>query len=86
MFTQIAKWWQATRDADERKMLAWDNEDAQLQCDHKVILWHTPLRAGNGPGEARVAESPSRRVAHFSLVAESRVAARSPSGIYYRKY
>ena len=60
MFTQIAKWWQATRDADERKMLAWDNEDAQLQCDHKVILWQTPLRAGNGPSEARVAESPSR--------------------------
>ena len=25
----------ATSYADELKMLAWDNEDAQLQCDHK---------------------------------------------------
>ena len=25
----------ATRDADELKMLAWDHEDAQRQCDRK---------------------------------------------------
>ena len=40
-----------------------------------MILRHTPLRAGHSPDEARVAESPRRRVGHFSRVAESRVAA-----------
>ena len=40
----------------------------------QVILRHTILRAGHSPGEAGVAETPGRRVAHFSRVAKSRVA------------
>ena len=61
----------ATISANELRILALavqcaSNEDAQLQCDSIVILLHTALRTGHSPGEARVDESPSRRVAHFS--------------------
>ena len=67
----------ATRDANELKMLAWAvhlMKSTAAMRPH-VILRHTALRTGHSPGEARVAESPSRRVAHFSRVAESWVAA-----------
>ena len=36
-----------------------------------MILRHTALRTGHSPGEARVAESPSRRVAQSLILAES---------------
>ena len=55
-----------------------------LRVLQQVILLHTPLRAGHGPGEARVAKSrvaqahfsrvAGSKVAHFSRVAESRIA------------
>ena len=52
----------ATRDANELKMLAWAvhlMKSTAAMRPH-VILRHTALRTGHSPGEARVAESPSR--------------------------
>jgi hypothetical protein len=67
------------RNADELKMFACDDEDARaitllLPASAKQ---HAPGAPGpdRGPETARVAELPSRRVARFSRVAESRVAA-----------
>ena len=44
----------ATGNADKLKMLAWDNEDAHLQCDHKGIQLQKPQLVGHCQGEARV--------------------------------
>ena len=68
MFTRTAKWWHRLRDADEHK------------CMFGIMKMHSCTVTASDPAAyapgARVRpESPSRRVAHFSLVAESPVAA-----------
>ena len=59
----------ATRDADELKMFAWDNEDAWASsvCESRQAA--AARGPGQGQGKARIAESPSR---------ESLVLAESP--------
>ena len=55
--------------------ITWKCKAAISAMRQQVILRHTVLLAGHSPGEPRVAKSLSRLVAHFSRVAESRVAA-----------
>ena len=50
-------------------MLAWDDEDAQLQCDSKLACSIRPC-AGHGPGEALVAESQN---CELLILADSRI-------------
>ena len=71
----------ATSDANELRMLAWAVHLMQMHsCNHDVTASYPAAHRPAGPcgrvtARVRVAESPSRRVAHCSRVAESRVAA-----------